>query len=262
MVRALMPFSRILVYQGNAELAIALLGEAHELLPPVARGEEQGAQRAHIDYYEGRAHVARGALAAARACFERSLSWFPRSGASLSRDIVLAALGDLALAEGQDETAQALFEQSLTGLRATPFSSEWDLALLLVHLGLAALRGRQPEQARHYLEEALRRWHELGVLTGVGLALRGLGGVAAARGESERAGVLLGASSLWLRASDPFLAEAPGAARAAEQCLAEAQAHVDGASFRAGLAVGAAMTEAQALAAVRDILVARTADVN
>jgi hypothetical protein len=79
------------------------------------------------------------------------------------------------------------------------------------------------------------------VRAGVGLAVRGLGGVAAAPGQAERAGVLCGASTNLLVASDPSLTEARGAALATERCVAEARERSASAEFASGWTSGVAM---------------------
>jgi len=91
--------------------------------------------------------------------------------------------------------------------------------------------------------------------------MRGLGGVAAARGDAERAGILLGASAAGLLLPHPLLAEARGAAMASEGSLKEARTWVDRADFAADWVVEQAMTELDAIAtALSSVNAAVTAD--
>jgi len=57
--------------------------------------------------------------------------------------------------------------------------------------------------------------------------------------------VLCDASVNLLVATDPLLAEAHGAALAAERCLAEARARANAAAFEAGWSASMAMSEAE-----------------
>jgi hypothetical protein len=88
-------------------------------------------------------------------------------------------------------------------LRASS-GDQWDLALLLLNAGLEAVRAGTPESGT-LLVEALRVWSELGVASGAGLALAGLGEVAAVRGAPLLAGGLLGAAQTLVAPADALL---------------------------------------------------------
>jgi hypothetical protein len=75
----------------------------------------------------------------------------------------------------------------------TSSGDQWDRALLLLNAGLEDMEADVPEGGTLLLE-ALRAWRQLGLTSGVALALAGLGQVAAARGASLPAGRLLGAA--------------------------------------------------------------------
>jgi tetratricopeptide (TPR) repeat protein len=239
---ALALLSRVRVYQGDPDAALVLIAQSRDLIPRASE-EDAGIGQARLGYYEARALTAKGDLQAARSCYELNLRIIERFGDHRLRSVLCAALGDLAVAAGDDASADELFERSLPGLLSERTTSQWDLALLLVNMGFSALRNGKLNDAEKLLHDALRSWLDQGLRAGIGLALRGLGGVAAARGEAERAGVLFGASTIWLTDSDPFLTEARGVAAAAERCLVDTQALVDPVAFRAGWSTGVSLTE-------------------
>src|SRR5262249_16840171 len=156
------------------------------------------------------------------------------SAAHRLQSVLRSALGDLAFARGDESNADTLLQQALPGLQADNASSQWDLALLMVNLGFSKLRHGELEDANQLLADSLRKWLDQGVRAGIGLAMRGWGGLAAARVEAHRAGLLCAVSTRWLSDSDAFLLEARGAAAAAERCLADARARSDLAAFDDG----------------------------
>jgi len=97
------------------------------------------------------------------------------------------------------------------------------------------------------LTDALGKWLDQGVRAGIGLATRGRGGLAAARGDAQTAGLLCAVSTRWLSDSDAFLLEARGAAAAAERCLADARARSDLAAFDDGWTTGLLLAEPDAI---------------
>ena len=242
---ALAMLSCVQAYQGDVAASHQLIAEGHNLLSELS-GPDASFERARFGYWEGRAQIALGNLDSAHACFEQGLAGADEMRNSQFREVVQVAMGDLAVAEGDDARAETLFQHSLAGMRSMYGGSERDLALILVHLGLARLRSGDLDHAEQQLQEALQRWREQGVRAGVGLAVRGLGGIAAARGEPERGGLLCGASANLLLPTDPLLAEAHGAALAAEQCLDEARARAS-AAFEAGSTAGVALDESDVL---------------
>jgi hypothetical protein len=101
------------------------------------------------------------------------------------------------------------------------------------------------------LVEALRACQRLGLAAGVGLALAGLGQVAADSGAAGRAGQLLGAAGQRLRApTDSMFHVVPYDLTAS---LASARAAGDPAAFDRGLAAGQAWTVDRAIAAGLDL---------
>jgi hypothetical protein len=163
------------------------------------------------------------------------------------RALILSALGDLAVARGDESAADLLFGEALLGLQADHAASKWDLALLMVNMGFSKLRRNEVDDAAQLMSQSLHMWFDQGVRAGIGLAMRGLGGVGAARGDAYRAGVLCGASTIWISDSDAFLLEARGVAAAAERCLADARARSDIAAFDVGWTTGVSLPETEAL---------------
>jgi predicted ATPase/DNA-binding XRE family transcriptional regulator len=234
---ALTLLSRVRVYQGDPQAALTVIAEIRQLLPE-PHDEAERMRHVRLGFYEGRALAAKGDLDAARSCYEVHLAML---GGQRLRFLLLSALGDLAFAMGDESSADALLRQALPGMQADYAASQWDLALLMVNLGFSKLRHGDPEDAAQLLTDSLRKWLDQGVRAGIGLAMRGLGGVAAARGDAHRAGLLCGGSTQWMSVSDAFLLEARGAAAAAERCLADARARSNLAAFDLGWTTGVSL---------------------
>jgi tetratricopeptide (TPR) repeat protein len=243
---ALVMLSRVRTYQGDADTALALILEGRALIPNT-NDDDARIRQARLSYFEARALTAKGDLGAARASYEANLKTIRAVGSTNLGDVFTSSLGDLAVASGDDASAQELFDQSLAGLRAAHGTSEWDLSLLLVNAGFLRLRRGDVPAAADLLDEALHHWLEQGVRAGIGVTLRGLGGVAAATSDTRLAGLLFGASTRWLLDGDPFLNEAPGVAAAVRRCLAEVRAQTDAVGFAAAWATGASLSETEAL---------------
>jgi tetratricopeptide (TPR) repeat protein len=243
---ALVMLSRVRTYQGDADTALALIVEGRALIPNTS-DDDARIRQARLGYFEGRALTAKGDLQAARACYEANLKTIRAVGTTNLGDVFTSSLGDLAVASGDDASAQELFDQALAALRAAHGTSEWDLALLLVNVGFLRLRRGDVLAASGLLDEALRHWLEQGVRAGIGVTLRGLAGVAAATSDTRLAGLLIGASTRWLVDGDPFLNEAPGVAAAVRRCLAEVRAQTDSVEFAAAWETGASLSETEAL---------------
>src|SRR5262249_7212381 len=102
--------------------------------------------------------------------------------------------------------------------------------------------GDEP-QAEVLYRKGLSLWQDLqrvGNVLGIVKGLAGLAEIAAAQGQSERAGRLFGAASRLLPASSSYQEEV-------HRRGAAARAQLDAAPFEAGWTAGQAMTEEQAM---------------
>ena len=106
--------------------------------------------------------------------------------------LALNNLGDVALTTAAYERAEPLFAESLALLSARADTA--NIARSLFNLGSVQLmRGRHAE-ARERFDESLRLSHAAGDKEDLAWCLEGLAGLAAATGDGEHAGVLLGAA--------------------------------------------------------------------
>jgi transcriptional regulator with XRE-family HTH domain len=144
----------------------------------------------------------------------------------------LGVLGWVAEAKGDHVEAERLMERSLAAAQAA--RSPTDVVLQLNNLGILALRRGDAEVAEARYREALRCGHDVDAHEPVACSLEGLGGVAAARGQYDRAARLLGAAvAVRLEIAAPRIAQfeeehhrvVPGVRMAlGEQAFAAAQA--------------------------------------
>jgi predicted ATPase len=198
----------------------------------------------------GQAAQATGDFATARDYYERSLARYRDAGDHLGIAMLANAVQQVAASPGDEATSRRMLANSLPQARDT--RDRYDQALLLLHTGEAALRQGDLPQAHSLLAESLRLWRDIGAPAGIAGALAGLGGVAAARGQAERAGTLYGAAQAALSAAG-LTASGVGAPDL-DQSITVARASLDAAAFAAGWAHGQAMTQEQAIhAALEDI---------
>jgi predicted ATPase/DNA-binding CsgD family transcriptional regulator len=108
-----------------------------------------------------------------------------------ARALLLYFLGTAALAEGARDRADALAEESLELNRER--GDLRGMAMCLTNLGISALERCDPERAAAPYEQDLRVLLRLRDKMGTVYGLRGTAGVAALRGEAERAARLWGA---------------------------------------------------------------------
>ncbi len=243
--------AQVQLSQARPAAARPLLDEARS----VWRRVEPGSDRlfdAYLRYYlPGLQSVLstpallQGDAETARAELEASLPELEAMGDDLGRGIVLGSLALAAAQRGDHDEARARYAQSLPLLRRG--RDAWSLAWIQVLAGLEEARAASPK-AGPLLIEALRACQRLGVTAGIGLALAGLGQVAAATGSARRAGQLLGAGQrLLAEEADRLLnAVVPYDLPA---MLASARAANDPAAFDQGVAEGQAWTVDQAVAA-------------
>jgi predicted ATPase/DNA-binding SARP family transcriptional activator len=124
-----------------------------------------------------------------RIYFEESVQLFRRVDATSAIGYVLAALGDVARAEGLMEPARERLGESLAHFREA--RSAMGTGFALNRLGNLARGLREFELGREWLEEGLALRRELGDRRAVGMTLANLGVLAAAGGDLERGESLL-----------------------------------------------------------------------
>jgi predicted ATPase len=195
--------ARVRTFEARLEEARQLLEEARSVWHGAANtyGQIFGA---YLLYYLGVTALLQGDEEEARVQLEGSLAEVEAAHDDLGRGVMLGALGLLAARRGEHAEARSRFSEGLPLLRASS-GDQWDLALLLLNAGLEAVRAGTPEGGT-LLVEALRAWSDLGVTSGAGLALAGLGEVAAGHGAPLLAGGLLGAAQTILAPTDALLA--------------------------------------------------------
>jgi predicted ATPase len=247
--------ARVRTFEARLEEARLLLEEARTVWHGVANtyGQIFGA---YLLYYLGVTALLQGHEEEARVQLEESLAEVVAAHDDLGRGVMLGALGLLAARRGQHAEARSRFNEGLPLLRASS-GDQWDLALLLLNAGLEAVQAGTPESGT-LLVEALRVWSELGVVSGAGLALAGLGEVVAARGAPVLAGGLLGAAQTLLAPADALLrvvvpydltssvatARAAGDRQAFDRGLAQGRGWTFDRAVEAGLGEGARLTGA------------------
>jgi tetratricopeptide (TPR) repeat protein len=150
--------------------------------------------------------AAEGPGGAPRMYFEETAQFFRRVDARRAIGYVLAALGDVARAQGLSEPARERLTESLAHFREV--RDAMGTAFALNRLGnLAGVLGEH-ELGREWLEEALALRRELGDRRGVGMTLSNLGVLAARAGDFERGRSLLGDALALFEETD----DAPGQA--------------------------------------------------
>ncbi len=149
--------------------------------------------------------VATDGPARRRACyFEETLQFFRRVDARRAVGYVLAALGDVARAQGLDGPARERLDESLAHFREA--RDPMGTAFALNRLGNLAGAIGEHDLGREWLEEALDMRRELGDRRGVGLTLGNLGVLAARAGDVERGRSIIGEALALFEETD----DAPG----------------------------------------------------
>ena len=158
--------------------------------------------------------------------------------------MTLSVLGTVTHAQGDDELATALYEESL-GL-STTIGYKWGMALALCRLGTVIHTQGDDELAMALYEESLALRQELGDKHGLAECLEGLAGVAVAQGQLERASRLLGATETLRQAAGAPLS--PSERIRYDRDIAAVRAGLGAAAFAAAWATGKAMPLEQVLA--------------
>ena len=143
---------------------------------------------------------------APRMYFEETVLFFRRVDARRAIGYVLAALGDVARAQGLRQPARERLTESLAHFREA--GDAMGTAFSLNRLGNLAGALGEHELGREWLEEGLALRRELGDRRGVGMTLSNLGILAAHAGELERSRSLLGDALALFEETD----DAPGQA--------------------------------------------------
>jgi tetratricopeptide (TPR) repeat protein len=141
---------------------------------------------------------------APRMYFEETVQFFRRVNAWHAIGYVLAALGDVARAQGLSEPARERLAESLVHFREA--HDPMGTAFALNRLGNLAGAMGEHELGREWLEEALALRRELGDRRGAGMTLGNLGVLAGRAGEHERSRSLIGEALALFEATD----DAPG----------------------------------------------------
>ena len=224
--------------QGNTAAARPLLEGSRTLFKDVGDVWNE----AFTLYQLGSVAYLSGDPAAARAYYEESLRLYQEQGDALYASVVLSALRVMVAIQGDQELARFLDQQLLPLMQQ---ARNWGaLVLFLITCGDIWLHHwGDKQQAKVLYRESLSQWRNLQrVEQGIGIvkALAGLAEVAAAQGQAERAGRLLGAAESLLPSDSVYRKEV-------NRHVAEARAHLDAVTFEAGWSAGQAMTQEQAI---------------
>ncbi len=203
---------------------------------------------AAVMHYLGRAARVQGDLEQARTNYEQSLVLYRQIGDTLGIGMLLNALGSVAAAQGDDATAQELFAQSVPLVRTT--GDRYDVANIQVEVGLTMVRQGDITRGQDLLLQGLRLWRDIGPRTGIAMALSGIAEVAAATGQSERAGRLFGAARLLYSPNRRL--QSDHATIDLEQSIARAREQLDSEAFSSGWNTGQSLSEEQAIADALD----------
>jgi predicted ATPase/DNA-binding winged helix-turn-helix (wHTH) protein len=173
------------------------------------------------------------ALKAANACDE-----------IVQRSGPLMILGNVALASGDHERAQQLYEEAIDTSRRA--GDTWGLGILLsVAAGLRIVRG-DFDRAHSQAAEALARCHELEDTRGVAWSLEVFAGLLAARGHAESAAQLWGAADGLLDSVGGSLTPTVGWIR--DRYAADVNSSLGDDAFEQARATGRTMLPEQAIA--------------
>jgi tetratricopeptide (TPR) repeat protein len=236
---AVLGLAQVDVNEGNYAHAEALFEESLALFR--AAGDLRGCALS----LKGIGRMARdqGDFERADRCFAEGLTLLEQVGDRRGRATLLIAIGEAARLRGDYTRAVALYDECLAQFRA--LGDTFLIALVLQNAGYVLLNQSDSARAGAYFTEGLVLSRELGsppwMIVG---CLVGLGGVAAARQQPERAARLFGAAI-----QDNTLSSVmePADQADTERCIAAARTQLDAATFAAAWAEGQAMTSEQAI---------------
>jgi predicted ATPase/DNA-binding SARP family transcriptional activator len=251
MAHALYHLCEVAREQGDLETAAALARQSQGLHQEIGngRGAVEARNRLAIILHH------QGDHAAARALLEESLAAARQLGDKRDIAWALICLGDVSRCLGEYESAAGVYQESLDLWRE--IGDEWPIAGMLNAVGITAVRRGDPARAMALIRESIARYESLGreeASSGPvhGLAIRftaiclvGVAAVAAAVGQPERAGRLMGAAGAALAAVGARLWPAERADF--ERTLQAVRDQLGEAAFAAARAAGAALPLDQAV---------------
>jgi predicted ATPase len=147
----------------------------------------------------GDAAYAQGDFTAARNYLQEGLFQTRRLGDPFNTARLMGCLGELLRAQGDFAEACRLDEEALAILAAAGQGSSSGIGVTVCNLGNALLRDGKVDRAAAVLADALSIAERLGSTIDIAIAVFGLAGVAAARGEPLRAARLLGAAEAMIK---------------------------------------------------------------
>jgi predicted ATPase/class 3 adenylate cyclase len=190
--RAMSAIAATALIQGDYEEATRWA----EQVVDVARAAGDPAPLANALSNLGGTVIAAGDVERAAALLEESVVLAQEAGDERVLALALNNLGDVALTAGDYRRAEASFEESLGLLRGRGDAA--NVARSLFNLGAVAFRLDRREDAREHLRESITICRDLGDKEDLAWCLEGFAAIAAAEGEPERAGLLLGAGEMLL----------------------------------------------------------------
>jgi len=223
--------------QGDYGRAVALYDECM-----VLRNDTQGV--AYMLSNLGDVARKRGDTRAAAARYANSLAMFRDLGEKRGSAGVLANLGMIAHAEGDEDRAEDFFAEGLALF--VELGNRWGIALSRMGLGDVAHGRGNDEQALASYRESLSLYHAIGHTSGIVGCIERLAGLAAAHGQLERAGRLLGAMAALRDAMGVPLA--PADRPAVDRAVAAARLGLGDDVFVVISAEGRALTLGEAIA--------------
>lgn len=187
--------------------------------------------------------VRHGDTAAARMFMHAALARFRTVGGRYFISRALHALAGVAAAEGHQDEAAGLIEESMRIARELP-RAVWHIPLR--SLGMLALRRGEHARARAHLNEALELESEQGRPQSIIACLHCHVALALDLGQDERAACLLGASDA--RCEEAAWTMSPGVTSTVQQYTERATAALGQEQYRRAWAAGYAMTRQQSVA--------------
>jgi predicted ATPase/Tfp pilus assembly protein PilF len=212
MANSLDPLAQLADQRGDRERAMALLGEALELVGELGALEE----RADLLCRRANVHIHGGDLDAASADFERAAELARRAGAGDKAASASYGLGEVARRRGDFAEARRRYEEVLSGTYPERFIASAIEAGAYVGLGWVALAEGNAGEARARLRRALEMTLDHPIFTHRPQALVALADAALRDGDGARAAFLAGAATALRGAlvpGDPDLARVETGAR-------------------------------------------------
>ncbi len=237
--------STLAQFDGDFQLADVLSKEALDLF----RGLGDTGRIAQTLFVLGSTAQMQGRYDQATAYHEESVALCRERGDEHGMTKSRAALGGIALQAGDYTRARALLEETLIVLRQ--YDDRWGRAISLAQLGQVELASGNIARAETLLNESAALHRGLGNPHSVPWCLEGLAGVAALRGEWDRAARTCGAvDALRAQLSLSFPPVNPGGYA---DTIAATRAALGDDAFMAEYEAGRALTLEQALAEVAQV---------